>query len=299
MEIKKIELSELKNNFIVPKKEKPLPQSESEWMATKVFSLEAIKVGENEIQCAFSQGGRGNSVTAMVGGLPRDPSRREKLPLINKLYGNLAVELSHRRESSVLYNQPGTGRSTGDWEKGTITTRAHVLTEVSKYFYIKGEASSLAIVGTSAGGYMAVRALDELQKNGVVVSKLALLSPAAYPESVEEIPYGENFSNTIRTPWDVSTSPIFPLLTKFVKEGGSVLITFFEHDDPPIPRHIQEYYKSFVKELSDAGGDIEIVIIEGVAHNFRKIGIAEGDNIVDNQSVRVTTSKLTSFLTNT
>lgn len=60
--------------------------------------------------------------------------------------------------------------------------------------------------------------------------------------------------------------------------------------------HMQEHFKLFVKELAEEGGDISITTITGVAHNFRKIGVPEGKNMIDNNSVRLTASNLSSFL---
>ena len=78
--------------------------------------------------------------------------------------------------------------------------------------------------------------------------------------------------------------------------GGSVLISFFESDNPPIPQKIQEYYKQFAQRLSDNGGVISVTTIPGVAHNFRRIGVAEGKNVVDNDSIRATATLIKDFL---
>lgn len=223
---------ETKKDIIQSENEKinkspPLPQSEAEWLATGKFNIETVRIGENNIRCALAKGSKGTSLTTMVGGIPRDPKRRENLPLINKLYGHLAEKMLSVNESSLLYNQPGTGGSTGDWEKENLKTRVETLVGVADFFYKEVESSSLSIIGTSAGGYMAVKSAEELKKKGINISKLALLSPAAYPEDIEDIPYGEKFSEVNRKPWDVATSPIFPAVRKFVIEGGSVFISFF------------------------------------------------------------------------
>ncbi len=59
----------------------------------------------------------------MVEGIPRDLDRRNKLPLINKLYDLMATKLVDHDVNSVLYNQPATGGSSGDCDSKTITTR--------------------------------------------------------------------------------------------------------------------------------------------------------------------------------
>lgn len=273
-----------------------LPQNESEWIETKCFQIEDIEVSGRSIHCAFSSGPEKSHLVTMVGGIPRDENRRKNLPLINKLYGHLAIKLLKVRESSVMYNQTATGGSGGDWNKETISTRINVVETVSRYFSKKIQSDNLSIIGTSAGAYMAVRSVDSLNKDNFFVKKLVLISPGFYPSSVENIPYGNEFKKQISSPWDIQSSPIFSTLQAFVENGGEVLITFFESDDPPIPVYMQKYCKEFAETLSENGGKIEVMIIPGVAHNFRTIGSQESKNAVDNQSIRDTASKILSFL---
>lgn len=273
-----------------------LPQSETEWLKTGKFEVEKIAVEGREIRCALVRGPEHSPLITMVGGVPRDPERRKKLPLINKLYGHLALKMLIQDESSLLYNQPATGGSTGEWERETFQSRTEVLVETAKYFFDRIKSSNLSLVGTSAGAYVAIKALEQLEELRIRVPNLALLSPAAFPKSVEDIPYGESFSRIIREDWDVAESPVFPILEKYAKGGGSIFMSFFEADDPPIPKHIQNFYKDFAQRLSDEGANITFTIIPGVAHNFRRIGVSEGANVVDNDSVRTTATMLADFL---
>lgn len=273
-----------------------LPQSEVEWLETGKFQVEMVTINDRQIRCALARGLENEPLTVMAGGIPRDQERREKLPLINKLYGHLAIKMLDQNKSSLLYNQPSTGGSSGEWEKETLLSRSDALVGVTEYFYRGVSASDVTLIGTSAAGYMTVNALEQLQDRGVKVLKLVLLSPAAYPEEVENIPYGEMFTELIRRQWNVAESPVFPRLERYVKDGGALFISFFEADDPPIPRHIQEYYKTFARRLSEEGGDVTLMTIPGVTHNFRRINSQESKNIVDNDSIRSTTAMLVNFL---
>lgn len=273
-----------------------LPQSEAEWLKTGKFEIEKIRIHEREIRCALVRGSEHSPLITMIGGIPRDPERRKNLPLINKLYGYLALKMQGQHESSLLYNQPATGGSTGEWETETFRSRTEVLVETSKYFFEDTKASNLSLIGTSAGAYVAIRALQQFEERGIGVSKLVLLSPAAFPENIENVPYGEIFSSIIRENWNVAESPAFSLLETYLKKGGSVFISFFEADDPPIPQHIQSFYKNFAERLANEGLDITSAIISGVAHNFRRIDVPEGGNVVDNNSVRTTATMLADFL---
>ena len=273
-----------------------LPQSEAEWLEMGQFNIENIKIDNNDIRCAFIEGMPGKRLTVMSGGIPRDPERRKKLPLINKLYGHLALRLSHFNESSLLYNQPATGGSSGDLEKETIESRTKVLADVTKYFADRSSSKEVSLVGTSAAGYMALSAIESLESQGFTVSKLVLLSPADYPVDIEQVPYGEKFSASLREPWNISESPAFSRLEKYIKNGGSAHVTFFEIDNPPIPQDIQKHYQELVDNLADSGGDITLDIIPGVSHNFRRINSEESKSIVNNDSIRQTTSSLVDFL---
>lgn len=273
-----------------------LPQSEVEWLETGKFQVETVAINDRQIRCALARGLENEPLIVMAGGIPRDKERREQLPLINKLYGHLSIKMLDQNKSSLLYNQLSTGGSSGEWEIETLRSRTDVLAGVAERFYKDASASDIALIGTSVAGYMAVNALEQLQDCGIKVPKLALLSPAAYPEEVESVPYGEMFTELIRRQWNIAESPVFPKLEKYVRDGGTLYVSFFEADNPPIPQHIQEYYKTFVQRLSDEGGDVILTTIPGVAHNFRRINSQENKNIVDNDSIRSTTDALVNFL---
>ncbi len=288
MEIKKT------NNRTFSLKKVLFPSTEEEWLQKNIFTTEILKVAENTIRCALVDTKQKNILVAMVGGVPRDESVRKKLSLIPTFFGHLAETLESIGISSIMYNHPDTGLSSGDWTKDTLLSRSSVFAKITSYFRTATSSKEVALVGVSAGGYMVIKALKELQSNGVTVTKIVLISPAAYPGTIETIPYGDVFTKILRTPWDVRTSPIFPILTKFVQNGGSVLLAFFEDDDPPIPLHIQEYYTHVAKELSKDGGKVELLKIMGAAHNFRKI--SKSENVVNPESIVETSNEIISFL---
>ena len=237
------------NSEKMPRGYDHLPQSEAEWLETGKFNIETVTVNGRGIKCALTRGLENEPLVVMAGGIPRDQERRVKLPLINKLYGHLAIKLLDKNESGLLYNQPSTGGSSGEWGKETIQSMTDVLTGVAEHFYKNTSASTVSLIGTSAAGYMAVNALEQLRDQEIKTTKLVLLSPAAYPKAIEEMPYGEAFTEFIRRPWNIAESPVFPKLDKYVRDGGSLFISFFEADDPPIPQRIQEYYRTFVQRL--------------------------------------------------
>lgn len=274
-----------------------IPSSEAEWLETGKFDVSNITINETLIRCALVRGAHKNRLNIMIGGIPREFERQQNLPLINKLYGLLALALEKLDMSSLLYNQPATGGSGGSWNTETLTSRTSILAGLGTHYQRILSSSEITLIGSSAGAYMAVGAIDLIKEMGGHVSKVILLSPAAYIEKIENVPYGPEFTRILHEPWDVATSPVFLKLEKFIQEGGQALVCFFESDDPPIPIYIQEHYRTVVRQLSSKN-IVHSLTIPGVAHNFRKLHKKRRENIIDNESVIVTAKKFAEFLAN-
>lgn len=274
----------------------PMPQTEEAWLKTGAFHVESVRVRNIPIQCALIRGTSGNRLVTMAGGIPRERDRQRNLPLINKLYGQLALDLRQHGIHSLLYNQPATGGSGGIWEEETLESRTEALAELVVHFSKRLSVADNALIGSSAGAYMAASAVAKIKSRGEKVSKLILLSPAAYPDKVEAVPYGPEFSRMIREPWDVATSPVFTRIKNFVESGGNILTAFFEVDDPPIPQFIQEQYRNFMRQVPRNGNGESVITIPGVSHNFRKLHKARRENVTDEESIRATASKFLEFL---
>lgn len=273
-----------------------MPQTEADWLENDLFLVQTVGINTIPIRCATVQGAQCKRLVTMIGGIPRESDRQRNLPLVNKLYGHLALALQPLSISSLLYNQPATGGSGGNWDTETLQSRTEALAALVKHFQTQLGTIENALIGSSSGAYMAVGAIEKIQAGGGEVTRLILLSPAAYPEKIERVPYGVEFTQILREPWDIATSPVFARLERFVKDGGKVLKCFFEVDDPPIPRYIQEYYQNLLREWSHGSNGISVMIIPGVAHNFQKLQRRKRENTVDEDSVRLTAKKFLEFL---
>ncbi len=108
-----------------------LPQSEAEWLQTGKFFIEGVTVRNTSIQCAVTHGTKPKLLLTLSGGIPRDRDRQKNLPLINKLYGKIAVDVLDCGINSLLYHQPATGGSGGIWGEESLKTRADVLSACS------------------------------------------------------------------------------------------------------------------------------------------------------------------------
>lgn len=278
-----------------------LPQNEREWLELGEFCIEQRPIEGVDIHIART--GRDHAsagkLVLMVGGIPRDSERRQNLPLINKLYGNLALKLAQDGHQSIMYNQPGTGLSGGDFSTETLVSRTRTLAGLALEIAEEDDHDEVVLVGMSAGSYMSGRAVDMIESNGPIVRGLALQSPAAYPELAEHVPYGDEFSEIIKSDWEIPTSPIFSDIKRAVSRGTRLLVSFFQKDTPQIPMPIQECYLDTVAAMQESDYDARMYSIYGVEHNFRRLGSDHKGNVVCNDSIRATTQVLRDFVNDT
>lgn len=278
-----------------------MPQSEKEWIATERFSLETVSVGEYDLAVAGVEpviSVVDPTLTIMVGGIPRDVERQRNLPTINKLYAQLALNLSDEGHHSLLYNQPGTGKSSGVLSEVIFYDRIATLVDLAHTSCASLGVNRLNIIGTSAGAYIASRAAA-LVSEDIEVSSLLLQSPAAYPVEAEDLPYDERFTQVLRSGWELAESPVFSDITKQALKGSKLLLAFFQSDDPPIPVHIQEYYQGLFHDMALQDLNVTSFVYRGVAHNFNKLQQAKQHsrrNNVDDKSVQGAASILASAI---
>ncbi len=279
------------------KPESYLPQSENDWYKTGRFDLNSARINGHGIRYAYTRAeGKATDLTVMVGGIPRDPERQRSLPLINKLYGRIAVLLADRGSNSLLYNHHGTGLSGGNLETDTLENRSKTLAELIDYIAEVKGIESVNIIGMSAGSYIGARASRKIIKSGLDLGKMVLQSPAAYPKSAEKVCYGPEFNSIVCSDWEITSSPVFGDLERLALNGTSLAISYFQHDDQTIPRKIQDAYHGFAQSLTEKGANILSYTIYGVEHNFRRPNTNHGNNIVNNDSVRTVASDIVDFI---
>ena len=276
----------------------PLPQSQNDWLATGKFDLQDVDVAGHTLRTAVvsrEEDVPSAGLVVMVGGIPRDTEARLRLPTINKLYAKIALNLASEGYTSILYNQPGTGKSGGDFEEITFGERIKALIELTDLYATKQATADVDLIGMSAGSYMAARAVGDIATRGLNVKGLILQSPAAYPEQVEDLPYNDKFTAVIRSDWNPEDSPIFSDVNKYVREGGKLAMSFFQDDSPPIPQLIQALFNQMGEELTEQGGDVTQFSYRGVAHNFRRLdhNQKKHHNVIDDRSVSAAAEILT------
>lgn len=267
-----------------------LPQTEAEWL--ELADVYEAYVDVNGLVTNYAVFGskqidKTNEITIYAGGIPRDSERREKLPLVNKLFGYVASGLAMRSTIGINFNWPGQGRSEGNILSTSIDSRSAFLSQFSKKLADEFDVEKVNFVGASMGAYCAALAGEQIDP--LRLGKFAFLSPAAYPESAHDLTYADGFSLEINKPWDVCKSPIYNALTEL---HTPTLVAYSEFDDPPIPIVVQDAFKS----LSHTISGIESYTIADVCHNFRRPDSDQSGNIVDNEAVRSFGRKVVSFI---
>lgn len=274
-----------------------LPQSDAEWLQICDFETDSVLIGEEKLRYAYLKSeSPSDRLAVMIGGIPRDPNRQSNLPLINKLYGSIALLGATNGYDSVLYQQSGTGGSSGDLTKETLNSRIENLVDVVEHFAQLKNVGRVSLIGMSLGSYLAARALETIPQRGIEVNSIVLQSPAAFPIEAESLPYGAEFSSVIKAPWDKASSPVFSSLKRYLESGGRVAVSYFEKDNPPIPEEIQELYYGVVADAVLSGKKASAYSIAGVEHNFRRIGSDRNGNVVHNGSVKSVALQISEFI---
>lgn len=276
---------------------KSLPQSEVEWLSVADFETGFVPIVDEKIRYALlSPAEPSERMVIMIGGVPRNPERQSRLPLINKLYGSIALQSKQLGMHSLMYQQLGTGKSSGDLKNETLFSRTEHLAELVSYFNKVAGIGRVSLIGMSLGSYLAARATARIETNGIKVDSLVLQSPAAYPEAAEQLAYGPTFTETISHPWVTADAPVFDDLKHYLHRGGRVTLSYFERDEPPIPKKIQEAYQDVITEAASKGLYVNAYSIASLEHNFRRFGSDHYGNVVHNGAVKAVANQISEFI---
>jgi hypothetical protein len=132
--------------------------------------------------------------------------------------------------SSACFDFSGHGESTGKLEQASLSLRKEEGYEAAK---LLGRQGSLAIIGTSMGGYTAALMAPLLEPRSLI-----LFCPAAYPEEAMELKFDDGFTAVARRPGAYVNSPAFRALSTF---KGNLLIVA-ARKDTVIPKEVIDLY---------------------------------------------------------
>jgi len=161
---------------------------------------------------------------------------------LDNRYGLWQKYLAERGFSSFSYHSRGVGGSEGKWEEGTLANRLTDAQNALNFFAESGKVdeNNLTIIGSSMGAHVACR----LSETIIPISVLILQSAAAYALEAENIPFGPQFSQLIRTENSFQNSPAFTAFAKFKRAKGVV----YGSEDKVISKEIQKRYQSLLEE---------------------------------------------------
>lgn len=141
----------------------------------------------------------------------------------------LAESLAAHGHTSLRFDHSGHGESTGNLSSSSLSRK---LEEARAMLPLLQQP--LTLIGSSMGAHIATRLTAHAE-----VANLILIVPATYGPHTENIPFGEDFTRTIRTPGSWHNSAVWPLLENFT--GALTLITAGEDDIIP-PGVIRNYW---------------------------------------------------------
>lgn len=211
-----------------------------------------ISFGNNAIIGDLLPGNAPSRLLVLHGG-GAATGRHTYLPLRNALF-NSGI-------TSCSFDFIGHGETGGDLigthlKERTDQARAVVSTGVME--------SNYAILAASMSGYTAIKLLETEP-----VNELVLIVPAAYSRDAYSIPFGPEFSKSIRYPRSWENSDAWEILQNFT---GRLLVIAAEHDEV-VPLEIAERF------LISAPKSIErkLYIIPGSSHKV--LDFLSGNNL--------------------
>jgi uncharacterized protein len=151
----------------------------------------------------------------------------------------LAQALAKRGLSSLRFDFPGHGESSGELKHGSIVQRINIAFEASQFL---DKNASLAVVGTSMGGHIAAE-LTSL----ISVESLVLFCPAAYGSVAIPLKFNKGFTEFIRSTESWKGSPAFKAIRRF---KGRLLHVIGDSDNI-VPTQVTTNYKQASENTSE------------------------------------------------
>jgi pimeloyl-ACP methyl ester carboxylesterase len=142
----------------------------------------------------------------------------------------LAETLANHGYTTLRFDHSGHGSSSGTLSSSTLTKR---LAEARSFLPLLHPTAPLTVMGSSMGAHTACSLLPHIN-----IHTLIAQVPAAYTAQAEATPFGEAFTNLIRTPGSWADATIWDHLQTF--SGRFTLITGGE--DTVIPPEVIRTY---------------------------------------------------------
>jgi len=143
----------------------------------------------------------------------------------------LSTVFLDRQISFCSFDFFGQGTSSGDLAESSLKSRVNQTAKVISHI----SAIPLVLVGTSMGGYIALKLAATIG-----IKNLILFCPAAYSTSAWDLRFGHGFTEEIRRERSYLESDAEELCRKI---AGNVLVVYGS-DDKVIPTEVQSMYET-------------------------------------------------------
>lgn len=208
-----------------------------------------------------------NTVVCITGGIAT----------ANALYAEWQEYLASEGMASISFDARGLGGSDGFWNTdsegyqigdptNSQSSRVHDTLHVVEYARRKltGFTGKIAILGSSMGGDVAIKTVQELAYRDDEIDGLILKAPAAYHPSAHYLNFGKDLRSVLQNPsrYPAILSENFRLLRTFNLPTQLI----FARGDTVIPDDITLCYDLTVRELP--GGEVLYVGEESTGHKY-------------------------------
>lgn len=168
--------------------------------------------------------------------------------------------------NSFVFDHPGFGESEGVRSESSLNSRLEDNRRGLECFLASSNTDSerIGLIGSSMGGHVAARLLEEEEG----IKALVLDRAAAYSAEAEDKPFDERFSEAIRKERSWVGSPAFAAIELF---WGEIMVSYPELD-VVIPKEIQ---KAFLAEAHDKD---KTLILPEAGHFFMRDETAEAES---------------------
>lgn len=162
------------------------------------------------------------TVISLHGGGPSD---KGSTAYLSKLFYPMAKNV-------IRFDFSGQGESSGELKNSSLKKRYNEAKAVLESFQVTGP---LTVIGSSMGGYIATKLLEEY-----TVETLILFCPAAYSRKAWDVRFSEGFTEIIRSKDSFLDSDIEDILRDF--RGKSLLV--MGREDDVIPSEVVKMYRA-------------------------------------------------------
>ncbi len=222
-------------------------------------------------------------LVCMIGGIPRNKENSPDFhPLNSGTFEAYSNEFARRGEASFAMSPVGMGNSEGDTFEHGIGDRIDAWAKAVEQLARdpRFDQDQITLLGNSMGGHVAIKVAEILATKGINIKSLILVSPAAYPDELEEINFGSQWGE-VANQLSGSSARVFDVLKDF---KGKVLLSWAQ-SDRPVSVEKQKLYNEVLANRMQRGGSDTAMSQVAVEHNFRKLNSNPTDNIIEISSL--------------